>query len=96
MGPASPSRVRFWDVRAGGVVVAGGRDGGSLIATEMRCAEGVTSEEEGELDKDGAGIWVARFATLTGLRMQRLTCRFKLDATPKRRPQVSHTNAERG
>jgi len=35
---------------------------------------------------DGEGVF-------TGLRMQRLTCLFKLDATPKRRPQVSQTNA---
>ena len=35
---------------------------------------------------DGEGVF-------TGLRMQRLTCLFRLDATPKRRPQVSQTNA---
>ena len=29
----------------------------------------------------------------TGFKMQRLTCLFRLDATPKRRPQVSHTKA---
>jgi hypothetical protein len=38
---------------------------------------------------DGEGVF-------TGLRMQRLTCLFRLDATPKRRPQVSQTNAIKG
>jgi hypothetical protein len=38
-------------------------------------------------------IWFVRFAVFTGLRMHRLTWRLRLDATPKRRPQVSHTNA---
>ena len=33
------------------------------------------------------------FALLTGLRMQRFTWRLRLDATPKRRPQVVQTNA---
>jgi len=31
----------------------------------------------------------------TAFRMQRLTCLFRLDATPKRRPQVSQTKATR-
>ena len=30
----------------------------------------------------------------TGFKMQRLTCRFRLDATPKRRPHVSQTKAK--
>ena len=30
---------------------------------------------------------------LTGRRMHRRTCRFRLDATPNRRPHVSHTKA---
>jgi hypothetical protein len=30
---------------------------------------------------------------LTGRRMHRRTCRFRLDATPIRRPHVSHTKA---
>jgi hypothetical protein len=30
---------------------------------------------------------------LTGRRMHRRTCRFGLDATPNRRPHVSHTKA---
>jgi hypothetical protein len=29
----------------------------------------------------------------TGFKIQRLTCLFKLDATPKRRPHVSQTKA---
>ena len=32
---------------------------------------------------------------LTGFNTQRLTCLFKLEATPKRRPQVSQTKAAR-
>ena len=31
----------------------------------------------------------------TGFKMQRFTCLFRLDATPKRRPHVSHTKAIR-
>ena len=30
----------------------------------------------------------------TGFKIQRLTCLFRLDATPNRRPHVSHTNAK--
>lgn len=47
----------------------------------------MAAEGESEVDLlEGDGVF-------TGFNMQRFTCLFKLDATPKRRPQVSHTNA---
>jgi hypothetical protein len=39
------------------------------------------------------GTWVAARVAFTGFKMHLRTCRFKFDATPNRRPQVSHTNA---
>lgn len=68
----------------------------SLVAVGTRSGGGA-SVEGGVLDEDEVVVTLAdmgaRFAALTGLRIHRLTCRFRLDATPKRRPQVSHTNA---
>lgn len=51
--------------------------------------------EEGDVGdpKLDAAEGVLEFAVFTGLRMHLRTCRFRLDATPKRRPQVSQTNA---
>lgn len=102
--PASPSRERLWDERAGTGMVDG-RGGVSLTPVAvavvvMRSGRGA-SVAGGVVDEDEVvvvvlvlvDIWGARFAALTGLRMHRLTCLFRLDATPKRRPQVSHTNA---
>jgi len=52
------------------------------------------SEELGGVAELGAGLdaWAA-CCVLTGLRMHLLTCRLRLDATPKRRPHVSHWKA---
>ena len=85
--PGSASRARLWVERAGAV---DGRDG---VAVAMRSGASVGPEGEilGE-EEDEVVIW-GRFAALTGLRMHRFTWRLRLDATPKRRPQVSHTNA---
>ena len=52
-------------------------------------------DEEGELaggDPDD-DLWDEE-GEFTGFKMQRLTCLFRLDATPKRRPHVSHTKAK--
>lgn len=46
----------------------------------------VVEGEDGEDLLGGDGVF-------TGFKMQRLTCLLRLEATPKRRPQVSHTNA---
>jgi hypothetical protein len=39
------------------------------------------------------GAWVVARVAFTGFNIHLRTCRFKFDATPNRRPQVSHTNA---
>jgi hypothetical protein len=39
-------------------------------------------------------LWVTE-GEFTGFKIQRLTCLFRLDATPKRRPHVSQTKAKR-
>lgn len=44
---------------------------------------------DGEADEEAT----AATAAFTGFKMHLRTCRFKLDATPNRRPQVSQTNA---
>lgn len=54
-------------------------------------------EVSGELetdkgDADTGDLWEGEVA-FTSFELQRLTCLFKLDATPKRRPQVSQTKA---
>lgn len=57
--------------------------------------------DEGEEEDVGSTWSVALFEAegeeleLTGLSWQRLTCLFRLDATPNLRPQVSHTYARR-
>lgn len=59
-------------------------------ADETRGASGESTMDEGDsvvadlLEGDGV---------FTGFIMQRLTCLFRLEATPNRRPQVSQTNA---
>ena len=42
----------------------------------------------GDPDDD---LWDDEDDEFTGFKIQRLTCLFKLDATPNRRPHVSHT-----
>lgn len=52
-------------------------------------------DEVGEFaggDPDDDDLWDEE-GEFTGFKMQRLTCLFRLDATPKRRPHVSHTKA---
>ena len=53
-------------------------------------------DEVGELvgvrDPD-VDLWDAE-GEFTGFKIQRLTCLFRLDATPKRRPHVSQTKAK--
>ena len=91
-----------WVGESGGEVVPGSlsRDrfvlvGAGVSPVTMRSWGGASVDPEGDVAGE-EGIW-GRLAALTGLRMHRLTCRLRLDATPKRRPQVSHTNAvERG
>ena len=61
---------------------------------------GVEVDVEGDevVDEEFAGgdpdddLWDEE-GEFTGFKMHRLTCLFKLDATPKRRPHVSHTKA---
>lgn len=55
---------------------------------EMGDVWGDVSSDEGESDLGGE-----QTVMLTGLRAQRLTCRLRLEATPKRRPQMSQTKA---
>ena len=56
-------------------------------------------EEGGELVTVAAGgdpdddLWEEEEGEFTGFKIHRLTCLFRLDATPKRRPHVSHTKA---
>ena len=58
-------------------------------ADETKEASGESTMDEGDsvaADLEGDGVF-------TGFIMQRLTCLFRLEATPNRRPQVSQTNA---
>ncbi len=50
-------------------------------------------EISGELVTDEIEDLLEGEVAFTGFKIQRLTCLFKLDATPKRRPQVSQTKA---
>lgn len=50
-------------------------------------------EISGELATDEIEVLLEGEVAFTGFNTQRLTCLFKLEATPKRRPQVSQTKA---
>ena len=50
----------------------------------------VTVAAGGDPDDD---LWEEEEGEFTGFKIHRLTCLFRLDATPKRRPHVSHTKA---
>lgn len=85
------SRPRFPDLDpAEGGVIAIPSTGMVDVAEELRADDsGDSAATGGDPDADlldGEGV-------LTGFRMQRLTCLLRLDATPKRRPQVSQTKA---
>jgi hypothetical protein len=57
----------------------------------------VDVDVEGDDDEAAGGdpdddLWDEE-GEFTGFKIHRLTCLFRLDATPKRRPHVSHTKA---
>jgi len=52
-------------------------------------------EEEGNVGADVEVVLLDKGDLLAHLSTQRLTCRLRLDATLKRRVQVSHTKAAR-
>lgn len=66
----------------------------SLLAEDMCDEEPVTEDISAAASAASCGGLLEGGGLFTGFRMQRLTCRLRLEATPKRRPQVSHTNAD--
>jgi hypothetical protein len=70
---------------------------GAIVGADVAGASGAETGGAScdDLAESLEEVWFARFAVtvLTGLRIHRLTWRLRLDATPKRRPQVSQTNA---
>ena len=61
------------------------------VGVDVEGDEAVGELAGGDPDDD---LWDEE-GEFTGFKMQRLTCLFRLDATPKRRPHVSHTKASR-